>query len=100
MLSENFEDRTKFFRESLKKILLAANAAPLPPIFWDRRTAADEMTSAHGSTSDLADILQLCGVSSQKLTYSTHAGYAANCFIYRVVHARSTCKNRNKLRIA
>src|SRR6218665_79323 len=34
--SEIFEDRTKFFQESLKNILLASHAAP-PPIFWDRR---------------------------------------------------------------
>src|SRR6218665_3621008 len=31
--SEKFADRTKFFRESLKKIHLAAHAAP-QPIFW------------------------------------------------------------------
>ena len=39
--SDNVENRTKFFRESLKKF------------FWptkiDRRAAADTMTSAHGS---------------------------------------------------
>ena len=46
--SENFEDRTKLFRESLKK-LWAANAAP-PPTKIYRRNAADTITSAHGFT--------------------------------------------------
>ena len=42
--SENFEDRTKFFREPLKNIFRAA-----PPTKIDQRAAADTKTSAQGS---------------------------------------------------
>src|SRR6218665_2007646 len=49
--SENFEDRTKCFRESLKKVRLAAHAPRRRRFFWTKIDGR-AMTSEHGSTCD------------------------------------------------
>ena len=49
--SKNFEDRTKFFLEPLKKFVGRRRLAAPPPSKIDRRAAADTMTSAQGSST-------------------------------------------------